>query len=77
MPMKETKLAVPDIACNRCKATIEDAVRDLPGVAGVDADVAGWIVTVEHDPGRTPAALVASAVEGAGYRVADYEEVSP
>jgi len=71
-----TRLAVPDIHCQHCKESIEGAVGALVGVASVDVDVAGRVVTVTHDPGRATAELLAGAVEGQGYDVAARDEVA-
>ncbi|MGH3029340.1 MAG: heavy-metal-associated domain-containing protein [Gaiellaceae bacterium] len=70
-----TRLAVPDISCSGCKASIEGALRPVAGVEDVDVDVAGRIVDVIHDPGLDADRLV-GLVEEQGYEVAAREEVA-
>lgn len=41
-----TRLAVPDISCEGCKATLERALAPVPGVDAVEVDVAGRLVDV-------------------------------
>ncbi len=55
--------SVPGISCDHCKATIEAAVADLPGVQSVDVGVADRSVTVVGGA-RT---AVVEAIEDVGY----------
>ncbi|MGH2716502.1 MAG: heavy-metal-associated domain-containing protein [Thermoleophilaceae bacterium] len=70
-----TRLAVPDVSCERCKDTLEAAVGALDGVSSVDVDLPGRVVTVAHHPGRAPAERLVAAVEHQGYAVAGHGEV--
>ena len=71
----QTRLAVPDISCDGCKATIEGALRALSGVEAVEVDLAGRLVDVAHDAQIGPVQL-AEAVEEQGYEVVAREEVA-
>ncbi len=71
-----TRLAVPDVSCERCRETLEGAVGALDGVSSVDVDVAGKVVTVRHEPARAPGARITAAIEGQGYEVAVQGEVA-
>ena len=59
-------LEVRGMSCGHCVAAITSAVSALPGVTGVDVDLAGGSVRVDGMP--DPAA-VAAAIEDAGYDV--------
>jgi copper chaperone len=62
------KLEVRGMSCAHCIAAITSAVTALPGVTGVDVDLAAGAVRVDGNP---DAAAVTSAIENAGYDVAD------
>lgn len=55
------------MSCAHCVAAITSAVTALPGVIGVEVDLAAATVRVEGTP---VASAVASAIEDAGYDVA-------
>lgn len=74
MSLTTTTFAVPDVSCDACRVTLEEAVGSLAGVARVEVDLDGKIVTVEHDPAATPAAELAARVADEGYEVAGYSE---
>jgi len=60
------ELTVTDMNCNGCEEAIEDALDDVSGVDGADADHEVGRVTVEGDADRD--ALV-GAIEDAGFTV--------
>ncbi|MGH2970178.1 MAG: heavy-metal-associated domain-containing protein [Solirubrobacteraceae bacterium] len=66
--MTQSRVAVPDVVCDRCKAAVESAVRALPGIRSVRVDLRGKLVTVEHDV-RTPLAAIAEAIAAEGYAI--------
>lgn len=66
--MKET-LITPDMSCNHCKITIENAVKGLQGVRQVNADPGSKKVTVEYDEKSVNIEMIRSAIEDAGYSV--------
>jgi copper chaperone len=59
-------LEVRGMSCAHCVAAITAAVSALPGVTGVDVDLAGSAVRVDGTPDRSS---VAGAIEDAGYEV--------
>lgn len=59
-------LEVRGMSCGHCVAAITSAVSALPGVTGVDVDLAGGAVRVD---GMPDSAAVAAAIEDAGYDV--------
>ncbi|MBN1496449.1 MAG: heavy-metal-associated domain-containing protein [Spirochaetes bacterium] len=62
-------LTTPDMSCNHCKMTIENAVKGLPGIKKVNADPGSKKVTVEYDEKSVNIEMIRSAIEDAGYSV--------
>lgn len=62
---KET-LRVPNISCMHCVRRVTEALNKVPGVQGVQADVAMKQVTVTYEGADTPA-RVREVLEGIGY----------
>jgi copper ion binding protein len=60
-------LEVRGMSCGHCVAAITSAVTSLPGVTGVDVDLAEGAVRVDGAP---DASAVTAAIEDAGYDVA-------
>ena len=60
--------SVPAISCGHCQSAIEAAVATVPGVDSVHVDIATRTVRVE---GAAPDAAIRSAIDDAGYDVAD------
>jgi copper chaperone len=58
---------VRGMSCAHCVTAITSAVSALPGVTGVDVDLAGGAVRVDGTPLAT---AVAAAIEEAGYELA-------
>ena len=58
---------VPDISCGHCKNAIEGEVATVEGVASVEVDIDGRLVTVA---GSASDADIRAAIEEAGYEVA-------
>jgi copper chaperone CopZ len=46
-------LNVPDISCEHCENTINEALTPLAGVSSVSVDIPTKKVTVEYDPSAT------------------------
>jgi copper chaperone len=44
----KTVLTVPDIVCGGCAGSIKNALGNTEGVKGIEVDVAGKTVSVEH-----------------------------
>jgi copper chaperone len=66
--MATATFTVKGMTCGHCVAAVSDEVRRVPGVRGVDVDLASGSLHVESDEPVAPAAIVA-AVEEAGYEV--------
>jgi copper chaperone len=68
--MAETiRIEVPEIHCDHCKRSIEEALLTLPGVLGADVDVERRTVTAEVDDVHGRRAAVVAAIEAQGYEV--------
>ena len=66
------RLSVPDMDCSSCAGKVEGAL-DRDGVLSVDARPTTGVAVVTYDPDRLDAEALTTAVEGAGYAVADAE----
>ena len=67
--MPSETIAVPEIHCGHCKASIEEALNPLPGVDAATVDIAGRTVTVEYDQSTISRDDIVSAIEEQGYDV--------
>ncbi|MFK7889578.1 MAG: heavy metal translocating P-type ATPase [Granulosicoccus sp.] len=64
---EETALAVEGMFCGGCAATIERALRRLPGVDAVNASFLTDTVVVNHDSASASAQLIVSRIAALGY----------
>jgi len=64
--MSTTDYAVRGMTCGHCASAVTEEVSKIPGVTGVQVDVAAGRVTVESAQ-SVPADAVAAAVDEAGY----------
>jgi copper chaperone len=62
----ERTYTVEGMTCAHCVASVEEEVRELEGVEGVEVDLASGRVTVRGDVDE---AAVRAAVDEAGYEV--------
>jgi len=63
-------IAVTGMTCDHCASAVRAEISRLPGVTGVDVDVAAGTVRISGDPLPGDAPL-RGAVEEAGYEFAD------
>lgn len=68
--MTTTTVTVTGMTCRHCEASVREEIGEIAGVKSVDVDIATGAVTIESD---TPVgrAAIKSAVEDAGYQLAD------
>lgn len=64
--MAETAYTVTGMSCGHCAASITEEVEQVPGVSGVEVDLAGGRVTVRGEAGD---GAVRAAIVEAGYQV--------
>ena len=67
--MSTSTYTVVGMTCGHCVNSVTEEVTQVPGISGVDVDLATGGLTVTSDAGIDDAA-VRAAVEEAGYRVA-------
>jgi cation-transporting ATPase V len=67
---RDHTLLVEGMTCGSCSARVQRALEKQPGVTRADVNFATGLATVRADAGADPTAW-ASAIEGAGYRVAE------
>ncbi|MDQ3275761.1 MAG: heavy-metal-associated domain-containing protein [Actinomycetota bacterium] len=56
------------MTCSHCVSSVTEEVREVPGVAGVDVDLATGMLTVTSET-RIDEAAIRAAVEEAGYEL--------
>lgn len=59
-------IEVRGMSCAHCVSAITSAVTGLPGVSGVEVDLAASVVRIDGSPNRDE---VTAAIEDAGYDV--------
>lgn len=67
-PTQETTLTVTGMRCRSCVRHIDDALRRIPGVGGVEVDLAAGTVLVRHDPRAAAIDRLVAVLAEAGYR---------
>jgi copper chaperone len=58
------KLAIPDMTCGHCKATVERTIIDIDSGADVTVDLASHTATVKT---TAPAEAILNALKAEGY----------
>ncbi|SNS72419.1 copper ion binding protein [Streptosporangium subroseum] len=66
--MTTTTYTVKGMTCGHCVSSVTEEVTEIPGVTGVEVDLATGLVTVGSD-GPIDDDAVAAAVKEAGYEV--------
>jgi copper chaperone CopZ len=66
--MTTSTYTVEGMTCGHCVASVREEVAEVPGVAGVEVDLASGRLNVSGDD--VPDSAVKAAVEGAGYALA-------
>ena len=64
---RETVLTVRGMSCASCVRHVDQALKQLDGVADVEVHLREGKVHVWHDAARAPAAALLEAVTAAGY----------
>ncbi len=66
--MSAASYTVVGMTCDHCVSAVTEEVSSVPGVTGVEVDLASGALTVS---GEVDASAVQSAVEEAGYQLAE------
>lgn len=67
--MPNETISVPEIHCDHCKASLEDALNPLPGVDLATVDVPNATITVEYDESAISRDDIVSTIVAQGYDV--------
>ena len=67
---QEAVLSAPDISCEHCAKTINEALGALTGVEAVATDIPSKTVTLRYDPSQVTLATVEATLAEEGYPVA-------
>lgn len=67
--MTTETIAVPEIHCGHCKASIEGALSPLEGVSQATVDIPAKQVTVTYDGNVVKRDALIQAIEDQGYEV--------
>lgn len=65
--LKRAELAIDGMTCASCSAAVERAVKRLPGVQGVQVNLATNRGSFEYDPSKVKLSQIKSAITDAGY----------
>lgn len=68
--MSTATYTVKGMTCGHCVSSVKEEVGEVPGVTGVEVDLASGLLTVGSE-GPIDAAKIVAAVEEAGYEVAN------
>ncbi|MCG5220083.1 cation transporter [Streptosporangium soli] len=67
--MSITTYTVTGMTCGHCVSSVKEEVGEVPGVTGVEVDLATGLLTVDSES-LVDAEKIVAAVEEAGYKVA-------
>jgi copper chaperone len=67
--MTTLNLTVTGMSCMGCVNSVKNLLTALPGVSGVQVDLASGQVVVEHDPAQAGVAAIRQTIEDGGYQV--------
>jgi copper chaperone CopZ len=67
--MEQLALTVPNMWADHHVVAVRDLVRQIEGVATVDASARDKTLRLEYDPTNTDPASIAARLDGAGYAV--------
>ena len=67
--MNTLTLTVSGMSCMGCVNSVKNLLSAVPGVGGVQVDLASGRVVVEHDPAGAPLEVIRQAIESGGYQV--------
>lgn len=67
--MPTETIAVPEIHCGNCKASIEGALSPVKGVMRAEVDLGARTVLVDYDPDMVTRSKIVQTIEQQGYEV--------
>ncbi len=66
---QQIKLKITGMSCAGCVATVEKALKKVPGVTDAKVDLKSGQASVDYDPAKTSDQDLKAAVIKAGYKV--------
>ncbi|BGP13850.1 hypothetical protein JCM10213_002488 [Rhodosporidiobolus nylandii] len=73
--LETVQLKVEGMTCGACVASIENGLRDQPGIASIQVALLAERAVVEYDPGLWTPAKLAEEIEDMGFEAAPIEPV--
>jgi len=67
--MSTVTVTVAGMTCGHCASSVREEVASIPGVTGVDVDLASGAVTIDSEQ-QVESEAIKGAVEEAGYQLA-------
>lgn len=67
--MPTETIAVPEIHCGNCKASIEGALTPVKGVTRAEVDLTARTVLVDYDPDQVTREKIVQTITEQGYDV--------
>ncbi len=67
--LKDFESRIKGMDCPSCAMNVENAVRKLNGIAGINVDFITGKAAIKYDPSRTTTSEIREAIEKAGYTV--------
>jgi copper chaperone CopZ len=65
-------ITIEGMNCGHCVQTVTGALQAVPGVSGVEVDLAGKRAMVRFDPGAATVGKLMGAVNGAGFKAVGF-----
>ncbi len=75
--VQDVVLSVPDVSCEHCVKTVNEALATLSGVESVDTDIPTKSVHLRYDPSQLSMEQIETALDDAGYTVAKELPTTP
>jgi copper chaperone len=75
--VQDVVLSVPDVSCEHCVKTVNEALATLSGVESVDTAIPTKSVHLRYDPGQLSMEQIETALDDAGYTVAKEPPPTP
>ena len=69
--MEKHTIKVQGMSCEHCVKAVTEAIAGLPGLSGINVDLAGGIASFSYEPAKTGLEKIKAAVVDAGYEVAE------
>ncbi len=65
--MKKITLSIPEISCGHCTSSIDETLKDLPGIIAVSSSVEEKTTTVEFEEALTSVGAIIEVIDDIGF----------